>query len=141
MPSPETDLPFSDLSVSPGEDHETEARAAQTELQKAALRDSITLEVVQAVQAVKEAEFAIGSNKRELASAEEGYRVRRELFRNGRATSVELTDAELELTRASLNLVNTEANLRLARARLHHVLGRDTPPPQQQQEQQQQPPR
>jgi outer membrane protein TolC len=111
---------------------ETEARAAQTELQKAALRDSIGLEVVQAVQGVKEAEFATQSNKRELASAEESYRVRRELFRNGRATSVELTDAELELTRASLSLVNTEANLRLARARLQHVLGRDTPPPPQQ---------
>ncbi|HEY3592380.1 MAG TPA: TolC family protein, partial [Polyangiaceae bacterium] len=116
-----------DAFTGKGQVAEVEARATQTELQKAQLRDSIGLEVVQAVQGVKVAEFAAQSNKRELASAEESYRVRRELFRNGRATSVELTDAELELTRASLNTVNAQTDLRLARAQLVHVLGRDTP--------------
>jgi outer membrane protein TolC len=108
---------------------DAEARATQTELQKGALRDSIGLEVVQAQQTVKEQEFAAQTSKRELASSEESYRVRRELFRNGRATSVELTDAELELTRASLNAINVKTNLRYARARLVHVLGRDVPSP------------
>jgi outer membrane protein TolC len=106
---------------------EAESRAAQTELQKAALRDSIGIEVVEAVQGLQELEFATQTSKRELASAEESYRVRRELFRNGRATSVELTDAELALTRARFNLVTVEANLRFARARFEHVLGRDVP--------------
>jgi outer membrane protein len=117
-----------DAFIGKGAAAETEARAVQTELQKSQLRDSISLEVVQAVQSLKEAEFAVQSNKRELTSAEESYRVRRELFRNGRATSVELTDSELELTRASLSLADAEINVRLASARVHHVLGRDTPP-------------
>jgi outer membrane protein TolC len=108
---------------------EAEARALQTDLQKAALRDSIGIEVLQAVQGVRESEFATQTNKRAFTSAREGFRVRRELFRNGRATSVELTDAELELTRAALNLVNVQANLLYARVKLLHVVGRDTPPP------------
>ena len=61
-------------------------------------------------------------------AASEGYRVRRELFRNGRATSVELTDAVLELFRASLESVNARADLRSARARVLHASGRDVPP-------------
>ena len=54
--------------------------------------------------------------------------MRRELFRNGRATSVELTDAETELVRASLDVVNARVELRVARARLLHATGRDVPP-------------
>jgi outer membrane protein TolC len=53
--------------------------------------------------------------------------VRRELFRNGRATSVELTDSEVELFRASLEAINARANLRSARASLLHAVGRDIP--------------
>ena len=46
------------------------------------------------------------TTKRALDAAEEGYRVRRELFRNGRATSVELTDSEVQLIRARLEAVD-----------------------------------
>ena len=63
---------------------EPEARAAQTEKQKLALSDGVKLEVMQAYQALHEAEVAIGTTQRGLRAAEEGYRVRRELFRNGR---------------------------------------------------------
>ena len=54
--------------------------------------------------------------------------VRRERFRNGRATSVELTDSEVQLTRAGVDAVNARANLRFARASLLHATGRDIPP-------------
>jgi outer membrane protein len=106
---------------------ESEARAAQTDMQKAALRDSVKLEVMQAYNALRDAEVAVSTSKRGLTAAEEGYRVRRELFRNGRATSVELTDSEVELFRASLESVNARADLRSARARLMHATGRDVP--------------
>ena len=106
---------------------ETEARASQTEMQKEVLRDSVKLEVIQAYNALREAEVAMQTTQRGLASAEEGYRVRRELFKNGRATSVELTDSELELFRASLEAINARANLRAGRARLLHAVGRDIP--------------
>jgi outer membrane protein TolC len=104
---------------------EPEAKSAQIEKQRAALADGLRIEVVQAYQAVREAEVAVGTTKRGLVAAEEGYRVRHELFRNGRATSVELTDSELELFRASLDSVNARADLRSARARLQHAAGRD----------------
>jgi len=45
--------------------------------------------------------------------------------RNGRATSSELTDAETELTRARLDLLNARANARTSRVQLEHALGRD----------------
>jgi outer membrane protein TolC len=106
---------------------EAEARASQTTMQRELLRDSVKTEVIEAYNAMREAEVALQTTKRGHASAEEGYRVRRELFRNGRATSVELTDSEVELFRASLEAINARANLRAARARLLHAVGRDIP--------------
>jgi outer membrane protein TolC len=107
---------------------DAQARSAQVEMQKAALRDSIKLQVLQAYQTLKEMEVAVQTAKRGLASAEEGYRVRRELFRNGRATTVELLDSQTDLTRESINSVNARANLLVARAVLAHATGRDIPP-------------
>jgi outer membrane protein len=104
---------------------DAESRAAATEANKNNLRDNIDIEVTQDTQAVKEADFAIDSSGRELASAEEAYRVARELFNNGRGTSTTLTDAETDLTRARLDLLNARADARIARIRLDHALGRD----------------
>ena len=108
---------------------EADARASQTTMQKELLRDSVKTEVIQAYNAMREAEVALQTTKRGYAAAEEGYRVRRELFRNGRATSVELTDSEVELFRSSLEAINARATLRAARARLLHAVGRDIPAP------------
>ncbi len=104
---------------------DVEARVAGAEAQRAAVRDGIELEVTQAHQAVREADFAAESSKRQLASAEEAHRVARELFVNGRATSTMLTDAEAELTRARLEQLNARIDARAARVRLEHALGRD----------------
>jgi outer membrane protein TolC len=114
------------MTATPGA-RDVEARANQIEMQKAALRDSVKIQVLQAYQALKEAELAVQTAKRGLASAEEGYRVRRELFRNGRATTVELLDSQIDLTRESINSVNARANLLVARASLLHAIGRDVP--------------
>lgn len=104
---------------------EFEARAAAALAQRGAVRDGIELEVTQAYQSIREAEVATEASKRELASATEAYRVARELFNNGRATSTTLTDAESELTRARLDALNAAVDARLARVRLDHALGRD----------------
>ena len=93
-----------------------------------ALSDAVGLEVLSTYQAEREAEFAVETTQRGLASAAESYRVRRELFRNGRATSVELTDSEVALFRAGLEAINARADLRSARAKLMHAVGRDIPP-------------
>jgi outer membrane protein TolC len=114
-----------DILLGNGTVHDLASRAAQLEAQKGTLRDNITLEVQQQWQAVRESDIAIDAATRELASAEEAYRVARELFNNGRGTSTTLTDAETELTRARLDLLNARADARTARVRLDHALGRD----------------
>jgi outer membrane protein TolC len=101
------------------------ARAAELVAQRQALLDGLELEVSQAVSAERDAQFAVTVSQQALAAADEGYRVRRELFRSGRATLVEVTDSETELTRARLELVNAHVDLRIAQVELLHVLGRD----------------
>ena len=103
----------------------TLARAAQLDDQRAALLDGIKLEVTQAAQALAEARLAIETARRGQHAAEESCRIRRVLFQNGRATSVELTDAETELTRARMDLLGAQIDVRVAHARLIHALGRD----------------
>jgi outer membrane protein TolC len=114
-----------DTLVAGGAVTDAESRAAATEANKNNIRDNIDVEVTQDWQAVREADFAIDSSTRELTSAEEAYRVARELFNNGRGTSTTLTDAETDLTRARLDLLNAKADARIARIRLDHALGRD----------------
>ncbi len=105
---------------------DAEARASSAEANKGVIRDGIEIEVMQAWQSIREQEVALESTKRQLASATEAYRVARELFNNGRATSTTLTDAETELTRARLDALNATVDARIARVRLEHALGRDT---------------
>jgi len=104
------------------------ARAAQLEAERAGALDAIRLEVDRAARLQAESRTAVGTARRGLRAAEESYRVRQLLFRNGRATSVELTDAETELTRARLEVIAAEIDLRVAGARLDHALGRDIQP-------------
>jgi outer membrane protein TolC len=102
-----------------------DARAASLMAQKQALEDGIRVEVTQAQNSLREAEVAIESTARGLTAAEESYRVRRSLFQNGRSTSVELTDAETDLTRSRLEAINARVDLRIAHVRVEHALGRD----------------
>jgi outer membrane protein TolC len=104
------------------------ARVRQLEAQRDEVVDSLRLELTQASQAVEEAAVALRTTARGLAAAEESYRVRRILFQNGKATSVEQTDAELELTRARLDALDARVDERIARVRLEHALGRDRAP-------------
>ena len=101
------------------------ARAAQLAAQRGTLRDNVEIEVTQAFNNVRESDVSLTSAKTELESAEEAYRVTKELFNNGRATSTTLTDSETELTRARLDLLTARVNARTARVRLDHALGRD----------------
>jgi outer membrane protein TolC len=104
---------------------ELEARAASLDAQKSAVRDGVEIEVTQAYQAVVEADTAIGSTTRQLESAEEGYRVARELFNAGRGTSTTLIDAETALAQARFDHLNAKVDARLARIRLEHAVGHD----------------
>ena len=104
---------------------EAVARAASLRAQKGRVRDGIELEVTQAWLNARTADQSIISSQQELDSATEAYRVARDLFINGRTTSTTLTDAETELTRSRLDLLNSRADARVARVNLDHALGRD----------------
>jgi outer membrane protein TolC len=116
---------LSDVPTALSNAKDSEARAASIIANANGTRDNIEVEVTQMLQAVREADFSIESGVRELASAEEAYRVARELFNNGRGTSTTLADAESDLTRARLDLLNAKVNARTARIRLDHAMGRD----------------
>ncbi|HXX69393.1 MAG TPA: TolC family protein [Polyangiaceae bacterium] len=114
-----------DVLIANGSVADAESRVGAIEANKNVVRDGIEVEVTQAWENVQQADFSIVSSTRELASAEEAVRVQRELFNNGRGTSATLTDAQTDLTRARLDLLNAKADARIARIRLEHALGRD----------------
>jgi outer membrane protein len=114
-----------DLAAAAAAGRGADARASAVEAQREAVRDGVRAEVVGAWQAVREARAAVASTARSLAAAEEGYRVRRALFREGRATTAERIDSETDLTRASLEAINARIDQRVARVRLEHAAGRD----------------
>jgi outer membrane protein len=101
------------------------AQAEQRSYDGQNLRDALRVEVMAAHQAMQEAALDIETAQRGLVAAEEGYRVRQVLLANGRATSVEVTDAETTLLNARLALVNARVNLATAQLRLDHAVGRD----------------
>ena len=104
-----------------------EAKAAQVLAQCNALQDQLRSEVMQASEGLREADLSVESTQRGLGAAQESYRVRTDLFANGRATSVELTDSQTDLTRARLDAVGAHINQRIARVRLAHATGQDIP--------------
>jgi outer membrane protein len=85
------------------------------------------IEVLQAQQNVQLAVHDLATTATGLKSAEESYRVRKELLAAERATAVELVDAETDLTRARIASLNARIDLRVAIAQLIHALGDDTP--------------
>ena len=87
------------------------------------LREGTEIEVRSVYTAVQTAGAAVDAARRQVTSAEESYRVRRERFLAGSAVSSDLTDAELDLLRARLALVNAHVDLRESQARMRRALG------------------
>ncbi len=104
------------------------ARRRKIEAERAALADSIRDDIAGAVLAWKESRAAAVTAQRGLDSAEESYRVRRDLFELGRGTNVELIDAESDVLRARLEMIRARVDAKIARVRLDHAVGRDALP-------------
>lgn len=118
-----TDIPGASAAASAAE-----ARAMEAATERKSLSDSLRLEIEQALVAADEARYTIDVSRHSMVAAEEAYRVRRELFRAGRSTLVELTDAETELTTARLQLADAHVAAHIAIVQLDHALGRDQKP-------------
>lgn len=102
-----------------------DAKGLQVEAQRKAFEDALRMELGQAIESRGNAAAAQSTSKRSLVAAEESYRVRRSLFQNGRATSVELLDAANELTKARMDVVAAHIDARVAEVRYSHATGRD----------------
>lgn len=114
-----------DLGGSDATARSLEAKARRSAAEHAALVDAVRDEISAAVIATREARFALHTAEHGLASAEEAYRVRRDLFELGRGTHVELIDAESDVLRARLEMIQARVDARMARVRLDHATGRD----------------
>lgn len=117
------------LSWSPNDYAASRGRAGQagadresTFAQIAQLEDALRAEVSQAYEDYLAAGHAMEAALTGIAAAEESYRVRREQFRAGAAVATDVVDAEAELRRARLELVNAAIDVRIARARLDRAV-------------------
>lgn len=114
-----------DLGTSPASARGVDAQRAKILAQRRLLLDGVRMEILQARQAMSEAHVAAATSRRALVAVEEAYRVRRQQYEFGRATSLELSDAEVELLRARMALIDAHIGLRVARVQLDHAVGRD----------------
>jgi outer membrane protein TolC len=119
-----TAIPLNDATAS-----QAEVKATELAAQRRAAVDGMKVEIEQALRSAQTARYSISVATTQLTSAEEGHRVRTELFRAGRGTNVELTDAETTLTNARIQLADAYISARIALVQLGHALGRDAAPP------------
>jgi outer membrane protein TolC len=106
---------------------EAQARVTAAVAQRATLADALRVEVATAYRDLMKSTATIDAAERGAAAAEESLRVREELFRVGRSRTVELIDAQTELTRARLQRLAARIGLLVAEVRLAHAVGRDAP--------------
>ena len=107
--------------------HRLQAQADELRADQESFVRQARIEVLQAQQNVQLALSDMKTTATGLKSAEESYRVRKELLAAERATAVELVDSETDLTRARISALNARIDLRVAIAQLIHALGDDVP--------------
>ncbi|MFQ6113452.1 MAG: TolC family protein [bacterium] len=84
---------------------------------------NIRLEVKQAYLNLKAWQEISKINERNLRAAEEDFRLAQERYRVGAGTVLEVTDAQVALTRARVTLVSAKYDAMIARAQLEAAMG------------------
>ncbi len=84
---------------------------------------TLRLQVKQAYLNLKAYQEITVINERNLRSAEEDNRLAQERYRVGAGTQLEVTDAQVSLTRARVNLVNVRYDALIAQAQLQAAMG------------------
>ncbi len=85
---------------------------------------TLSLEVKQAYRNLKAFLEITKINETNVKSAEEDFRLAQERYRVGAGTLLEVTDAQVSLTRARVNLVRIKYDAIIAQAQLEAALGR-----------------
>ena len=104
------------------------AKQLQAELERAhadviALQDLIRVEVAEGYHGTLAARSAMASARLGLSAAREGYRVTREQLQAGVVNTTTLLQAQAELIRAQVDVVDSAIGLRVASAQLRRAIG------------------
>lgn len=98
-----------------------ETRLREEQLRAAEL--SAALAVREAMLAIKDASEALVASREGVRLAEESVRLQKALYESGGGTLLEWNNAQVELTRARVAVVEAEADLRVAEAQLERAAG------------------
>ena len=88
-----------------------------------ALIDGITSELDAALMGWEDAQAALAATGPLLDAAAEGHRVRLALFALGKASSLDVTEAETRLRRARFGAIAARVDLRVAELKILHAVG------------------
>ncbi len=116
---------INDFETMDADARKTDAERAKIMAQRSAIQDALRVEILSAKGAMQEALIAMRTAQQGHAAAEAALKAREALHAGGRATSLELIQAETTRLQARLNLVEAHIALRVARVQLDHALGRD----------------
>jgi outer membrane protein len=97
---------------------QAQAQLAQVREGLAAMKDGITLEVLQSRLAIRKAKERIAVSREGLRQAEENYRVTKDKFSQGLVLNSDLLDAELALLQSRLTLTQSLVEYEIAIAQL-----------------------
>ena len=106
-----------------GRAHELKAALQQAEADTQLMKDAIRVEVAQGYHGVLAARSAIESARLGLEAAQEGYRVTREQLQAGIVNTTTLLQAQAELIRAQVDVVESAIGIRVAKAQLKRAIG------------------
>ncbi len=104
---------------------QTRARYRQLEWSRKSLEDQIKLEVEQAYQQLEEAHKTLVSQEKTVEQAMEAYQLARVQFQEGTITSLQVQQAQVNLTTAKANRVQALFTYELAHLSIIKAVGRD----------------
>ena len=97
----------------------------QLQLQTRSTEKQLRISVQQQLSAMQTAAKSYGASKDALASAEKAYQIAAKSYEVGRATLVELDNAQVNLTQCQLSLSNNIYSYIAAQAQLESILGEE----------------
>ncbi|OPX28311.1 MAG: hypothetical protein B1H08_06110 [Candidatus Omnitrophica bacterium 4484_171] len=103
-----------------------EAKAKQRELNilKKKLRDSVKVEVENAVLDLEAAKSTVESQKENVERAREAYQIIKERYAQGQASQLDSLDARVALSTAQVNFAQSLYDFIVANAKLSYVVGK-----------------
>ncbi|MBI2265199.1 MAG: TolC family protein [Armatimonadetes bacterium] len=119
----QSSFPFYDGGAAAAKMRQAEAQVAQAEVQLAQAQKQVALEVQKAYLAVKDAKERVASAAVSLTQARENLRVAEVRYEAGIAPIMEVMDARLLFTQASISSVQATYDVHVASAQLLRAIG------------------